>query len=928
MHERIVVFDVETTGLDIHHDEIIEFGAWCIEQGQNPVALHFLVRPSNRVPANILRLTGIREEELERANPIETYRQQIIDLFQGSVLVGHNILFDLSVLGNNLGIKFQNDSWDTLSFARILFPGMNYYRLGILAERLGFPELEGHRRHRALHDAWLTWQLLNACWQKGLDYDLSVFDKSEYFTDGWAGKSFFAALRKEVSRRFPDRPLRTDEGLVPAQDGLFADINAKKGVVPEELQWITDCFSSKGELKHHIEGFESRPGQSTMASAVAEALQKSKHLVVEAGTGTGKSYAYLIPGIWWAKKTKSKVVIATHTIPLQEQISEKDFPVLQKVLPFSFNSALLKGKGNYCCLKKWFGFMTALKELSDEEKVASLSILIWLRETLTGDFQELSPWIGLHRIWPLLNAEGEACIPLKCPYSSQCFMLKSRKKADEADVLIVNHSLLFADLKTNNMILPEYDYLIVDEAHHLYETALNQLGDSFSQEKINTFLERVVLKNGSSFYNLLRQRLGQFAKLMPSVAWDRFRQQADELPGLAGLIRVQIHELFQLLETIMSSKHSLRFIPNHRQESWWSILLTQFENLSGRMKALDGCLHGLCELLSGEDDAQELYFEISGLKSQGAGMIEAFPNFLDIENNQRVTWLDKAGNQVIWRTSPVDVSEILREKLFEGLKSVILTSATLSVAGAFKHFIDEIGLPQETDTIKVKSPFSYDEQMSLYVVKDFMRSTEDEEGLAARISGFITDVAQSMDGRTLVLFTSHQLLRTTHRYLQERLNHLNLNLLSQGFDGSRGMILEEFRRNPQSVLLGANSFWEGIDLPGEALRCVIIVKLPFSPPSMPLIEARSDLLRLKGSKPFQDFLLPQAVLRFKQGFGRLIRTKTDQGCVIVLDGRIIEKSYGRTFLKSLPLKAFIQGNAEFILNRIGKHIRSSDTSLS
>ncbi|MFZ3372062.1 MAG: helicase C-terminal domain-containing protein [Desulfitobacteriaceae bacterium] len=922
MKGSIVVIDIETTGLDIYKDEILEFGAWRLEEGKQPRSLQFLLKPQQEVSSKILGLTGITREELRSASSLEEHREQILGFFNDAVLVGHNIEFDLGFLEKGLRIVFNQETWDTLELARIFFPSLGHYRLAVLAEKLVLELPENPQFHRAGTDAWVTWKLLETCWRKAKEYDLSFYDQAKGLIEGWKGASFFTYLRSEISRSFPDRPIRTELVISPPDEGLFAETKLKEKV-PEANEWVLECFSSGGILQKTLPGYESRIGQLKMAEAVVKSLTDSRHVVVEAGTGTGKSFAYLIPALWWAKKSGQKVVVATHTIPLQEQLQQKDLPVLARVLPFSFRSVLLKGKGNYCCLKKWSMLQLNPLELNHEERLAALYVLTWLRETGTGDLQELPQVARVHKICLKLSAETENCDPKSCLRAGVCFLLRARKRAEDADLVIVNHSLLFSDLKTDFKVLPEYHYLVVDEAHHLHRSALEQLGSDLSLENVTRVIEKIFRPQGQSFFVTYKMRQGRLAALAPAVAWDTFAEKLAGIPENCELVLTQAREVFMLFAKILNGQQSLRLVKALKNENWWLILEIQVENLKGRLAQLVTSLEGLSKLLAGEEgnELDGLRRELAGYQRELEGFKDTLSLLLNVEDPIRVTWLEQFFSLHL-KSSLVEVSQILKEKVFSRLDSALLTSATLSIAGSFTHYLQEVGLPEDTTALQVASPFDYEDQMRLFVVKDLWKNEKSEEMIALRVAEFVAEVAQQLSGRTLVLFTSHRLLRATYTPLAELLEKLNLTILAQGIDGGRSTILSEFSRNPGSVLLGATSFWEGIDIPGQALSCVILVKLPFWPPSMPLIEARSELLEAQGRNSFWEFMLPEAVIRFKQGFGRLIRSKMDKGFVILLDDRVIGKRYGSLFLASLPIETHIRGEKKQVLQQINSWVKN------
>ncbi len=918
MAKDIVVFEVETMGFEGDQGEIIEFAALRIREGKIQESCHFLVRPEQGITSEILILTSILEEELNCASLLHEHRQEILDFFEDAILVGHQVSLALSTLEKKLNVCFQQPLWDTLELARIFFPTMHHYQLSFLAEKLSLSLGDETRLHRSETNAWLTWKLFETCRNKGLEFDLSFFDQANSFLEGWAGRGFIDELQKEVSRRFPDRPIRTDLVLATLNEGLFGRQQTPMANFPESLDWVVNSFSPGGILEGNLPGYESRPGQVKMAKLIAEGLTSSHHVVVEAGTGTGKSFAYLIPCLWSAKKTGRKVVVATHTIPLQEQLQKKDIPILAAVLPFPFRASVLKGKSNYCCLKKWQGILVNPREISGKEpKLAILSILVWLRESLAGDIQELANVPGLVQIWSNIGADNETCIPGRCAKSGVCFLLRARKKAEEADVLIVNHSLLFADLKTDYNVLPEYHQLVIDEAHQIYQTALQHLGSDMSLEGVTRVLETIYRPNGASFYGTVKQRLGALAQRVPSVSWDIFSKRLEGIPELCPKVLEQLEEFFQLLTMILGTERTFRFVASHMTRTWWSGLSVQVENLFGRIKALLSALESLASTLSGEDadETEELKYILASHQRELQALLDTLILVINVKNPKQVTWLEQ-NSRLYLKTSPIEVSDILEEKIFSRLDAVILTSATLSISDSFDHFLRDVGLSLTTKTARVDSPFDYERQMNFLVVKNGINLKTSDEEKARELSEFITEVAKRMNGRTLVLFTAHKLLRETYASLYPKLARIGIETLAQGVHGERSTLLEAFKKNSRSVLLGANSFWEGVDIPGDALSCVILVKLPFWPPTLPLIEARSEYLVSQGRDPFQELLLPEAVIRFKQGFGRLIRSKGDRGMVILLDDRVIDKYYGRFFLSSLPIQTHIRGENALVLRKI------------
>jgi len=922
----IVVFDIEITDLESERDAIIEFAALRVRDERIQKSCHFIIRPKQRIISKHLKGTNINDEDSESISLAE-HRQTILDLVDDAILVGHEVSKYLSILEHHLQARFQQSYWDTLDLVRILYPTMHHYQLLYLAEKLSLPSSD-EKLNPSEKRAWLTWKLFEACRKKGLEFDLSFFDHANSFLEGWAGKGFFQELQKDVIRSFPDRPIRTDLVLTPLTEGLFVLGKNPSPIIPESIDWVVGNFSPGGNLERNLASYESRPGQVMMAKLIAEGLSSSHHVVVEAGTGTGKSFAYLIPSLWSAKKTGQKVVVATHTIPLQQQLQKKDIPVLEAVLPFQFRASVLKGKNNYCCLKKWQGRLGTRESLSAEQKLAILSILVWLRETLTGDIQELSKVPGLMEIWPSISADNEVCIPGRCSKAGVCFLLRARKKAEESDLLIVNHSLLFSDLKTDYNVLPEYHQLVIDEAHQIYQTALQHLGSELSVEDVSRIIDRIYRPSGLNFYGTVKQRLDALTHIVPAVPWEIVIKRLEGIPEICASVMAQTNELFELLSMILGGERTFRFVAQHALSPWWNGLNVQIENLAGRIKTLISTLESLKSTLSGEeaDEIEELKYILASHQRELQELVDTLTQAINVNNPKQVTWLEQA-TRLYLKTSPIEVSDILKEKIFSRLDAVVLTSATLSISNSFEHFLKDIGLPKDTITAQVDSPFDYEQQMQFIVVKKGINYLNSDQEKALELSEFIAEVAMRMNGRTLVLFTAHSLLRQTYISLNPILARIGIETLAQGIQGERSNLIEAFKRNSKSVLLGANSFWEGIDIPGDTLSCVILVKLPFWPPTLPLIEARSEYLKSQGRDPFRELLLPEAVIRFKQGFGRLIRSRGDRGVVILLDDRVIEKYYGRFFLGSLPIKTHIRGENTLVFRKIEEYNRDLDEEL-
>ncbi|HHV64739.1 MAG TPA: DEAD/DEAH box helicase [Peptococcaceae bacterium] len=760
------------------------------------------------------------------------------------------------------------------------------------------------------------WQFLKDCFAKGLDFEVGYLNELAKYIKGLSWEHFITDLRKEIIKKFPDRPIKTGLGLKVEDFNLFREdpqIRPEQEHIPESADWVIQCFKKGGLLSQSLTGYEDRAVQASMAQAILKGFYESRCVIIEAGTGTGKTLAYLIPALWWARKNKSRVVIATHTITLQEQLYFKEIPFLQRILPFNIKSTLLKGKGNYLCLQSFFQD-NAEDELSKNDQLVRAGIFIWLGETESGDFSEISHLQNLSSIWKRYGADNPYCQPSNCQFAKICYLLKAKKKAEEADLIVINHSLLLADIKTNNRILPEYGDLIIDEAHNLYQTALQQLGFSLSGEQILKITERISGKKGSIYHALQKNRLF-WAEAYPYLDWSDFFNYLEKIPALSLKVREQANELFDTCRQILQARFHIRIDRSKLGEEVFAYFLIAIENFLNRLTELNEALGKLNAILTDESEQLDsIRAEILRNKIDLDLISEGLHVIRDEGQENRVTYLEW-NNAVYLKNTVIDIAPILKEGIFSRINSTVFTSATLTVADSFAYFARDMGLDNYL-SLKLASPFDYHQQMLFSVVHGFQFQRVPEEDLALETAQFIQQIAEVMKGRTLVLFTSHRYLRLVYGYLQQELATLDFNILAQGINGTRETLLKEFTTNKRSILLGTSSFWEGIDIPGETLRCVIMTKLPFWPPDSPVLEAKALYLSNQGYDPFQDLHLPEAIIRFKQGFGRLIRTKEDKGVVILLDDRITYKYYGKYFLRSLPINTYFQGSAEQVLEQV------------
>lgn len=884
-----IACDLETSGLDAKTDEIIEVGLVRVENGR-PTATHSaLVRPRRPLRRHIKRLTGLDDADFDGCPGWEAVRGSVVDFIGGAPLVGHNVNFDLGFLYVHAGFR-PHAAFDTCALARIVRPDLVSYRLEAVCAAL---DIDYPVRHRALEDATATALLYLELCERVAALDVNLLADLAALFGRYASVWFpvFDHALKQSAAVFGAAKIGGG-GYSPEEFG-FADPGLDEpGDV--ELPAVDDLFGPSGALAGRLEAYEFRPPQLEMALSTEKALDMQEILMVEAGTGTGKSFAYLAPGVLWAKRRGERLVVSTHTVNLQDQLIGKDVPVLRRVLP-PFRVCLLKGRNNYLCLRRWY---EAVEEGLFEPAgvLMSARIMVWLRSTATGDRSELGLKPDEWRVWNSVAATSDGCAGSACRYYAACFVNRARRQAEQAEVIITNHSLLLSDLKTENRLLPAYGALIIDEAHHLEDVATKQLGRSVTGGDFRRWAQRI-------------QKLGtRIKKTYPDIASSLQRAEQDVQSAAAELFRV----LAEARAAATEDSEHLRLEPRAanlgdgrdvpRLKEW-------FEKTAGdALERLERAYRLFADqTMPGTADNILSGFEL--LIKDGRKALEDLACILAAEDPDHVFWMERLRGEpadCLLQSAPIAVDELLFNGLFNGLRPVVLTSATLTVDGSFGYFGRRTGIDLvEPDTVRglqLDSPFFYRDQARLFVVNDLPPPVGGtEKAYLAGLCRGIKELVLAAGGRTLVLFTAHRVLKQVYARLGPVFEEARVDLLGHGIDGGRARLLEAFRTGERAVLFGASSFWEGVDLPGEALSCLIIVKLPFLPPYHPVTLARRELIRSRGKSDFNLLSLPQAVLRFKQGFGRLIRTSTDCGAVVVLDDRVITKRYGAQFLRSLPL---------------------------
>lgn len=659
--------------------------------------------------------------------------------------------------------------------------------------------------------------------------------------------------------------------IAPIQNGSVADGRPLRDAAAA-------AFAPGGVLAGIAEGdfeYEARPQQAEMARAVADALESGRLLVVEAGTGVGKSLAYLVPLILHAKRTNQRAMVSTHTISLQEQLVGKDLPLLKERLGPSFRAVLVKGRTNYLCLRRLARARSHQRELFPDGVAEELErIRAWADRTEEGSVQEMRRQPSAEA-WGAVCAEHGNCLGAKCPERKRCFLFRARAQMHDADLLVANHHLLFSDLAMRREgagFLPDVAAVVMDEAHTVEDTASDHLGIRLSPYAFEHWLRRLFMpETGKGLLGYLRA--GPAAQTVTRL-WDAVPELFHAVPRAAGL----------------GARDSQKVVPGPLEVA---------SEVPGLLRELSGRLATLIEEL--EDQDEESRAELRGLRGHGLGLGGMLEAFLGQALPDHVYWIEREGKrrQAVLHSAPVEVAPVLREALFGQIPSVILTSATLAVGGRLEYFRDRLGAGEDCEMLCLGSPFDHARQMRLHVATN-APDPKDREAFAEAVAKGVLRWSLKTRGRAFALFTSDELLQRTAAALRGPLEEAGLTLLAQGGGLTRRAMLENFRKNTGFVLFGLDSFWMGVDVRGEALSNVILTRLPFAVPDHPVVAARLKRIKEKGGDPFKEYSLPEAVLKFRQGFGRLIRSQTDEGIVVVLDSRLVTKWYGRVFLRSLP----------------------------
>ncbi len=940
---------IVATGPSPGEDHVLEAACARAEGGQLRTVFAEVANPGER-PAAARRLSGLSAQDVAgKPQPASVLRR-----LAGAATADGLVVYDSDRFTSFLVAEGVSPPRliDARRLAQIALPTAGDYSLEGTARALQLPAEDVHRaakRARLVENVWSAlMNRLGALPPTALD---AICRVAQVAADP------LAPAIEERRAQAEDFELTSD--LQSGLRNLFADHagllrEAQKseknepGQEPIPVDGICGMFRPDGPVGRALPGYEQREQQVHMARAVCRALNEGRHLMVEAGTGTGKSMAYLLPAIAWTCTNNDTVVVSTNTRNLQEQLYRKDLPFLAALLPDRFSAALLKGRRNYLCIRRFMHLMRYFeRELATPQEFMSLAPLIaWAAETQTGDLAECSGFLhssASASLSPMVTSGSDECAGRGCRFRTQCFVARARALAQLADLLVVNHALLFCELGLDTPVLPPYRCLVFDEAHNLEDVATEALAtvvDSLGIYRITRVLYRA--RSDGSGSGLLATVMHETENELPEglrrqtlsacgAAMEAVQHVVDAAKQFFDLLGEPFLERPPYVDRILMQECQPPVGPG--SEAWQAAerLRASIRDLGEKIEETAQQLDGVSERLQPAAElAEDLRAQLERLRE----FAEATAFVLSQEDGDFVYWLERTSRERAAfhsaHAAPLQIGDYIREFFLRQKRTVVFTSATLEVDGAFDYTLERLGAatlpPGLIDCLSVGSPFDYRSQCMLGAAT-FLPDPGGRRDSAydTELASFLAELLQRTRGRALVLFTSYSLLDAVYRAVRDPLARQGIVVLAQGHGGSREAITSIFRSDVSSVLLGTRSFWEGVDISGETLSLLVVTKLPFHVFTDPLVRGRTEYLRSLGRDPFLHYTLPEAVISFRQGSGRLIRRRDDTGVILCTDRRLVTKGYGRSFLNSMPMPHRVLRSRQEALDAVSEFLKAQGT---
>ncbi|NOZ23068.1 MAG: hypothetical protein GXP25_18500 [Planctomycetes bacterium] len=946
---NVTAIDLITTGPNEREDEIVAFSATEIREGVIGETFTELAQPGMPLPLAVTAQTGLEDSDLDGKRSPATVLRDFRKFAGNDPLLLHDGARKVSFLSMKLKGRLHNEIIDLAQFARIVLPSMVNYGLETLARRFELRPRPAPCDSKLIAEVWLKLveetehislavisQICRLMADTGHPL-CAIFDAAEKKIL----KSAFAAEKREMKDAFRDYGnliFRKEEKKPPANPG------------PLNVDEICTLFSSDGLFSRALPGYECRNEQIEMARHVCDAFNDASHLMIEAGTGTGKSIAYLVPSIHWATQNAQKVIVSTNTKNLQAQLYFKDIPFLLETLHQGFKAALIKGRRNYLCVRKFLYLMReADRELEPDERIELLPLVVWAELTDTGDVAEVTGFSADRswRLWDMLSTGSDECLGRACGSFRNCFLRKARALLLDADVVVANHSVVFSEIGMDSTILPEHKHIIFDEAHNVENVATEWLGVRMDRWRLLKILWRLHRERrdgtGKGLFTNIRFQMSK-ARAVPRPVADAIEKQIqkaiDDISNLPDVVDGFLLSIGHLFSTRRGKQDKIRYSGETKRPDLWDRIETEKKNLIIHLgkfvKRIEAILENLGDAAEHMQYGKEFHRELEVQINLIREIMQDVEFLFRAEEENYVFWAEaeqRRGRDVryVLCAAPLDVSQLMAEHVYEKNDTVIFSSATLSVGDRFDFMMGRLGTHavegRAFKTANVGSSFEFGAQTRV-MVPTFLPEPMREANFDAEFARMLSNLLRAAQGRALVLFTSYAMMNNVYPLVKEEMEGEGILVLGHGKDGTRESLAATFKRDISSVLLGTQSFWEGVDIVGEALSLLVIAKLPFQVFTDPIVQARCEQVEARGLDSFMNYSLPSAVIRLKQGFGRLIRTRTDRGIVVIADKRCVTKRYGAAFLRSLPTSWKAYASEGAMLRDVARFLKGNQKTLA